>query len=87
MSAPPSSSDPLREELDRLHQMLKENQARCAEARARLEARLIAEKDHQAERDQDLMEIKGKLHGLIEHSSHDNKTAGKLEHSRFFGCV
>ncbi|KAJ8595234.1 hypothetical protein M405DRAFT_857463 [Rhizopogon salebrosus TDB-379] len=76
MSAPSdSNTDPLRDELDRLHQMLKENRARCTEARTRLEARVVTEKDDKAERDRDFMEIWGKLRSLADNDSRDNKTS------------
>jgi hypothetical protein len=82
MSAPSdSNTDPLRDELDRLHQMLKENRARCTEARTRLEARMVTEKDDKAERDQDFMEIWGKLRSLADNDLRDNKTSGKLDYS------
>ncbi|OJA17169.1 hypothetical protein AZE42_00181 [Rhizopogon vesiculosus] len=75
MSAPSGSNDLLRDELDRLHQMLKEKRAHCAEARARLEARVVTEKDRDAERDHDFMEIRGKLHSLMDHNPRENKTS------------
>lgn len=59
--------------------MLKENRARCAEARRRLEAKLVTDKDHEAKRDRDFMEIREKLHNLIDNESRDSKTSGERE--------
>lgn len=76
MSAPSDSNDRLRDELNRLHQMLEENRARCAEARTRLEAQVIVEKDHEAERDRVFTEIRDKLHSLMDHDPCEDKPSG-----------
>lgn len=76
MSAPSDSNDRLRDELNRLHRMLEENRARCAEARTRLEARVIAEKDHEAERDRVFTEIRDKLHSLMDRDPRGDKPSG-----------
>lgn len=68
MIAPSDANDPLRAELDRLQKMLEENRAKCAEAKMRLEARAVAEKDGEAGWDQFYAEIRGKIHSLMDDS-------------------
>lgn len=63
-----NANDPLRADLDKLQKMLEENRAKCAEAKMRLEARAVAEKDGEAGWDQFYAEIRGKIHSLMDYS-------------------
>lgn len=74
MSAQSNANDPLRAELDKLQKLLEENRANCAEAKMRLEAKAVAEKDSGAGWDQFYAEIRGKLHSLMD-GSRENRTS------------
>lgn len=63
-----NANDPLRADLDKLQKMLEENRSKCAEAKMRLEARAVAEKDGEAGWDQFYAEIRGKIHSLMDDS-------------------
>lgn len=77
-----NANDPLRADLDKLQKMLEENRAKCAEAKLRLEARTVAEKDGEAGWDQFYAEIRGKIHSLMDDSP-ENRTSRKLKRFSF----